>query len=156
MSSKTLKVAAIVCWCAFGRPPETAAASDWSIEPFRPPDDLTFEEVRAIVEQVRNVVQTSWRASSLVEGINSVVRMQQARHRRLTAGLIDLKRFYWNCRDFRTGRRKGHSETAPWRIAAIQRTRRFGEPAGRPSSGNLVSCGTLHIRVLHLRCRARP
>jgi hypothetical protein len=35
--------------------------------------------------------------------------MQQARHRKLTPGLIDLKRLYWNCRPFRTGRRRHHS-----------------------------------------------
>ena len=64
------------------------------------------------VEQVRQVSRQSWRASSLVEGINSVVRMQQARHRRLTPGLVDLKRLYWNCREFRTGRRKGHTPYA--------------------------------------------
>ena len=61
------------------------------------------------VEQVRATYRQSWRASSLVEGINSVVRMQQARHRRLTPGLVYLKRLYWNCREFRTGRRKGHT-----------------------------------------------
>lgn len=70
-----------------------------------------------VVQQVRNLFRTCWRASSLVEGINSVVRMQQARHRRLTAGLIDLKRFYWNCRPFRTGRRKGHS---PYELLRIK------------------------------------
>jgi len=75
------------------------------------------ESLRTVVQQVRNVFQTCWRASSLVEGINSVVRMQQARHRRLTAGLIDLKRFYWNCRDFRTGRRKGHS---PYELLGVR------------------------------------
>lgn len=64
------------------------------------------------VEQVRATYRQSWRASSLVEGINSVVRMQQARHRRLTPGLVDLKRLYWNCREFRTGRRKGHTPYA--------------------------------------------
>lgn len=61
------------------------------------------------VRQVHEVYCRSWRASSLVEGINSVVRMQQARHRRLTPGLLDLKRLYWNCRKFRTGRRKDHT-----------------------------------------------
>lgn len=50
-----------------------------------------------------------WRASSSVEGINSVLRMQQSRHRRLTQGLLDLKRLYWNCHEFRTGKRKGKS-----------------------------------------------
>ena len=47
-----------------------------------------------------------WRASSLVECVNSVARMQQARHRKMTQGLLDLKRLYWNLRRFRTGRRK--------------------------------------------------
>jgi hypothetical protein len=32
--------------------------------------------------------------------------MQQARHRKMTQGLLDLKRLYWNLRRFRTGRRK--------------------------------------------------
>jgi hypothetical protein len=58
---------------------------------------------------VRGVLRQAWRASSLVEGVNSVLRMQQARHRRLTQGLLDLKRLYWNCRAFRTGRRKGQT-----------------------------------------------
>ena len=48
-----------------------------------------------------------WRASSLVECVNSVVRMQQARHRKLSQGLLDLKRLYWNCRRLPTGRRRG-------------------------------------------------
>ena len=47
------------------------------------------------------------RASSAVEGINSVLRMQQGRHRKMTQGLLDLKRLYWNCRRLPTGRRKG-------------------------------------------------
>ena len=41
-----------------------------------------------------------------MECVNSVVRMQQARHRKLSQGLLDLKRLYWNRRRFRTGRRK--------------------------------------------------
>jgi hypothetical protein len=55
---------------------------------------------------VRAVLGGVWRASSLVECINSVARMQQARHRRMTQGLLDLKRLYWNAREFRTGRRR--------------------------------------------------
>ena len=58
------------------------------------------------LELVRGVLAHVWRASSVVEGVNSVLRMQQARHRRLTPGLLDLKRLYWNCNAFRTGRRK--------------------------------------------------
>ena len=57
-------------------------------------------------EQVRAVLDGVWRASSLVECVNSVARMQQARHRKMTQGLLDLKRLYWNLRRFRTGRRK--------------------------------------------------
>jgi hypothetical protein len=62
-----------------------------------------------MMQAVRGVFRNTWRASSLVEGINSVLRMHQARHRRLTQGLLDLKRLYWNCRRFRTGRRRGQS-----------------------------------------------
>ena len=56
--------------------------------------------------RVHAVFRSVWRASSLVECINSVARMQQARHRKMTQGLLDLKRLYWNLRQFRTGRRK--------------------------------------------------
>jgi hypothetical protein len=56
--------------------------------------------------RVRAVLRGVWRASSLVECINSVARMQQARHRRMTQELLDLKRLYWNLRRFRIGRRK--------------------------------------------------
>jgi hypothetical protein len=61
------------------------------------------------VEAVRNVLRHTWRASSLVEGVNSVLRMQQARHRRLTQPMLDLKRLYWNCRKLRTGKRRKQS-----------------------------------------------
>jgi hypothetical protein len=56
--------------------------------------------------RVRTVLRGVWRASSLVECVNSVARMQQARHRKMTQGLLDLKRLYWNLRRFRTGPRK--------------------------------------------------
>ena len=61
-----------------------------------------YEEAR----RVRAVLRGVWRASSLVECVNSVARMQQARHRKMTQGLLDLKRLYWNLRRFRVGRRK--------------------------------------------------
>ena len=57
-------------------------------------------------QRVRAVFRGVWRASSLVECVNSVARMQQSRHRKMTQGLLDLKRLYWNLRRFRTGRRK--------------------------------------------------
>jgi hypothetical protein len=60
-------------------------------------------------QRVRAVLRGVWRASSLVECVNSVARMQQARHRKMTQGLLDLKRLYWNLRQFRIGRRKGQT-----------------------------------------------
>lgn len=61
------------------------------------------------VQRVRAVLRNTWRASSLVECVNSVLRMQQARHRKLSQGLLDLKRLYWNSHCFRTGRRRKQS-----------------------------------------------
>jgi len=58
------------------------------------------------VRWVRGVLAGAWRASSAVEGLNSVLRMHQGRHRKVTQGLLDLKRLYWNCRALRTGPRR--------------------------------------------------
>ncbi len=68
------------------------------------------------VEGVRAIVRGSWRASSLVECVNSVVRMQQARHRKMSQGLLDLKRLCWNSQPFRTGRRKKRS---PYQLLGV-------------------------------------
>jgi hypothetical protein len=77
------------------------------------------------VEAVRNVLRHTWRASSLVEGVNSVLRMQQARHRRLTQEMLDLKRLYWNCRTLRTGKRRKQSPYQ--RLGLILPNRRWWE-----------------------------
>jgi hypothetical protein len=58
---------------------------------------------------VREVLAGAWRSSSLVEGLNSVLRMHQGRQKRLTQGLLDLKRLYWNMHEFGAGKRKGSS-----------------------------------------------
>jgi hypothetical protein len=71
----------------------------------------------AQLEAVRAALRRAWRASSLVECVNSVARMQQARHRKLTQGLLDLKRWYWNQKPFRTGRRKGKT---PYGLLGVQ------------------------------------
>ena len=71
----------------------TKACGDWR------------EEAR----RVRAVLRGVWRASSVVECVNSVARMQQARHRKMTQELLDLKRLYWNLRRFRIGRRKAQT-----------------------------------------------
>ncbi len=82
--------AATRVWASVRMVQLTKACSDWR------------EEAR----RVRAVLRGVWRASSLVECVNSVARMQQARHRKMTQGLLDLKRLYWNLRRFRVGRRK--------------------------------------------------
>jgi hypothetical protein len=64
---------------------------------------------RAEARRVRAVLRGVWRASSLVECVNSVARMPQARHRKMTQALLDLKRLYWNLRPFRIGRREAQT-----------------------------------------------
>jgi len=59
--------------------------------------------------QVEEILRQAVRASSAVEGVNSVVRMHQGRHRHVSQGMLDLKRLYWNCRVFREGKRKRRS-----------------------------------------------
>ena len=68
------------------------------------------------VAAVRDIVRRAYRASSLVECINSVLRMHQAGHRQMTQGLLNLKRLYWNCHRFGSGRRLG---TTPYQRLGI-------------------------------------
>jgi hypothetical protein len=65
---------------------------------------------------VQDIFRRAYRASSLVECINSVLRMQQARHRKMSQGLLDLKRLYWNSHPFRTGRRR---KTSPYQRLGV-------------------------------------
>jgi hypothetical protein len=59
--------------------------------------------------KVDELLSEAVRASSAVEGVHSVVRMHQGRHRHVSQEMLDLKRLYWNCRVFREGKRKGRS-----------------------------------------------
>jgi hypothetical protein len=68
------------------------------------------------VMAVREIVRRAYRASSLVECLNSVLRMQQAGHRRMTQGLLDLKRLSWNCHTFEGGRRR---KTTPYQRLGV-------------------------------------
>jgi hypothetical protein len=68
---------------------------------------------RKVDERLRQAV----RASSAVEGLNSVVRMHQGRHRHVSQEMLDLKRLYWNCRVFREGKRKRRS---PYELLGLQ------------------------------------
>ena len=74
------------------------------------------EQGQQAVAAVREIFRRAYRASSLVECINSAVRMHQSRHRKMTQSLLDLKRLYWNCHTFRTGRRRG---TTPYQRLGV-------------------------------------
>jgi hypothetical protein len=78
--------------------------------------ELDAEE-RASYERVAAVLGETVRASSAVECMNSVLRMQQSRHRRMTQPMLDLKRLYWNCRPFRSGPRK---DACPYRELGLE------------------------------------
>lgn len=75
------------------------------------------EEEGASYARVAVVLQETVRASSAVECLNSVLRMQQARHRRMTQPMLDLKRLYWNCRPFRSGPRE---DTCPYQALGLE------------------------------------
>ena len=75
------------------------------------------EAEQASYGRVAAVLQDTVRASSAVECMNSVLRMQQSRHRRMTQPMLDLKRLYWNCRSFRSGPRKG---ACPYRALGLE------------------------------------
>lgn len=74
------------------------------------------DEGAQAVAAVKDIVRRAYRASSLVECINSVLRMHQAGHRRMTQELLDLKRLYWNCHVFSTGRRR---HTTPYQRLGV-------------------------------------
>jgi hypothetical protein len=78
--------------------------------------ELDAEE-RASYARVAAVLGDTVRASSAVECMNSVLRMQQSRHRRMTQPMLDLKRLYWNCRPFRSGPRK---DACPYRALGLE------------------------------------
>jgi len=72
------------------------------------------------------------RASSAVECMNSVLRMHQSRHRTVNQGLLDLKRLYWNCREFREGKRRKH---CPYQLLGLKLTNyRFWDLLGVPNT----------------------
>jgi hypothetical protein len=61
---------------------------------------------QAAYDRIAAILEDTVRASSAVECMNSVLRMQQSRHRQMTQPMLDLKRLYWNCHQFRSGPRK--------------------------------------------------
>jgi hypothetical protein len=71
------------------------------------------ESYRRVAAVLRHTV----RASSAVECMNSVLRMHQGRHRTVTQPMLDLKRLYWNCRPFQSGKRRG---TCPYELLGLR------------------------------------
>ena len=59
--------------------------------------------------RVSAVLSSTVRARSVVECLNSVLRQQQSRHKRMTQPMLDLKRLYWNCHRLNSGKRQGFS-----------------------------------------------
>jgi hypothetical protein len=74
------------------------------------------ESERARYERVSAVLGDTFRASSAVECMNSVLRMQQSRHRRMTQPMLDLKRLYWNCHAFAAGPRR---KACPYQVLRL-------------------------------------
>jgi hypothetical protein len=76
--------------------------------------DATWEEsYRRVAAVLRHTV----RASSAVECMNSVLRMHQGRHRTVSQPMLDLKRLYWNCRPFRSGKRRA---SCPYNLLGLR------------------------------------
>ena len=78
--------------------------------------ELTEPE-QASYDRVSAVRKDTFRASSAVECMNSVLRMQQSRHKRMTRPMLDLKRLYWNCHEFRGGPRK---KACPYQVLGLE------------------------------------
>jgi hypothetical protein len=75
------------------------------------------EEEQVSYERVAAVLKDTFRASSAVECMNSVLRMQQSRHKRMSQPMLNLKRLCWNCHEFGSGPRKDFS---PYRRLGLQ------------------------------------
>jgi hypothetical protein len=75
------------------------------------------EPEQASYDRVSAVLRDTFRSSSAVECMNSVLRMQQSRHKLMTQPMLDLKRLYWNCHEFRSGPRK---EACPYQVLGLR------------------------------------
>jgi hypothetical protein len=76
-----------------------------------------IEEEQISYERVAAVLKDTFRASSAVECMNSVLRMQQSRHKKMSQPMLNLKRLYWNCHTFRSGPRK---EVSPYQKLGLE------------------------------------
>jgi hypothetical protein len=94
-------------WLRHRAPRPSDLATEWVRAVGR--DGALSEAEQASYARVSAVLKDTFRASSAVECMNSVLRMQQSRHKRMTQPMLDLKRLYWNCHAFRSGPRKDAS-----------------------------------------------
>jgi hypothetical protein len=74
------------------------------------------KEERVSFDRVSAVLGDTFRASSAVECMNRVLRMQQSRHKQMTQPMLDLKRLYWNSHEFRTGPRM---KACPYQVLGL-------------------------------------
>jgi hypothetical protein len=74
------------------------------------------EPEQASYDRVSAMLLDTFRASSAVECMNSALRMQQSRHKVMTQPMLDLKRLYWNCHEFRSGPRK---KACPYQVLGL-------------------------------------
>lgn len=102
-------------WWLWHRRPTASGPVMASVQAVGRERPLTEPE-QASYDRVAAVLGDTVRASSAVECMNSVLRMQQSRHRRMTQPMLDLKRLYWNCRSFRSGPRK---DVCPYRALGL-------------------------------------
>ena len=72
---------------------------------------------QASYDRVSAVLLDTFRASSAVECMNSVLRMQQSRHKVMTQPMLDLKRLYWDCHQLLSGPRK---KTCPYQVLGLE------------------------------------
>jgi len=80
-------------------------------------DRVLTKEDRISYERVASVLKDTFRASSAVECMNSVLRMQQSRHKTMSQPMLNLKRLYGNCHEFGSGPRK---DVSPYRRLGLE------------------------------------
>jgi hypothetical protein len=102
-------------WLRHRRPPSSAPLTRLIQAAGR--DRVLNESELTSYDLVAAVLGDTFRASSAVECMNSVLRMQQSRHKRMTQPMLDLKRLYWNCHPFRSGPRK---DACPYRALGLE------------------------------------
>ena len=95
-------------WWLLQRPRPTGEARLWLVRAWDRDGTLSPPEAESLA-RVAAVLERTCRASSAVGWLNSVLRMQQSRHRRMTQPMLALKRLLWNCHRFDSGPRRGLS-----------------------------------------------